>query len=61
MDFDVVDGIIVCLVNVFLSFVALRKLLLPFLTNRYVSILLVLPVKVQEVELINLEEAKRVK
>ena len=59
MDFDVVNGIIMCLVNIFLTFVLL-ELLLPFLTDRYVSVLLILPVEVQEVELVDLEEAERV-
>lgn len=59
MDFDVVNGIIMCLVYVFLTFVLLQ-LFLPLLADRYVSILLILPVEVQEVELVYLEEAKRV-
>ena len=59
MDFDVVNGIIMCLVNIFLTFVLL-KLFLPLLADRYVSVLLILPVEVQEVELVYLEEAKRV-
>lgn len=59
MNFNVVNGIVVRLVNVFLSFVLL-KLLLPFLTYCYVSVLLVLPVEVQKVKLINLEEPKRI-
>ena len=59
MDFDVVDGIIVRLVNVLLTFVLLQ-FLLPFLTNRDASILLILPAKVEEVELVNLEETERI-